>query len=76
MPPVPDWISIKDFSRDLLHIHDQDDIPEEFKVKIARSIANLRDEKQSEAIAESNKELTKIIFRQNLWIDETLVTLH
>ncbi len=66
MPPVPDWNSIKDFSRDLLHIHDQDDIPEEFKLKLARSIANLRDEKQSEVIAESQKELRKIIYRQSL----------
>lgn len=66
MPPVPDWNSIKDFTSDLLHIHDQEDIPEEFKVKLARSIAALRDDKQSEVLAGSQKELKKIIMRQNL----------
>ncbi len=64
MPPVPDWNSIKDFTSDLLHIHDQDDIPEEFKVKLARSIANLRDDKQNEVL--SQNEFRKIIIRQNL----------
>ena len=66
MPPVPDWNSIKDFTTDLLHIHDQDDIPEEFKVKLARSIANLRDDKQSEVIANNQTEFRKIMMRQNL----------
>ncbi len=66
MPPVPDWNSIKDFTVDLLHIHDQEDIPEEFKVKLARSIANLRDDKQSEVLAGTQKELRKIIMRQPL----------
>ncbi len=66
MPPVPDWNSIKDFTSDLLHIHDQDDIPEEFKVKLARSIANLRDDKQSEVIANNQMEFRKIMMRQNL----------
>ncbi len=66
MPPVPDWNSIKDFTTDLLHIHDQDDIPEEFKVKLARSIATLRDDKQTEVIAHSQTELRKIIMRQNI----------
>ncbi len=65
MPPVPDWNSIKDFSKDLLHIHDQDDIPEEFKLKLARSIANLRDEKQTEVLEkQSQTELRKIMMRK------------
>ncbi len=66
MPPVPDWNSIKDFTSDLLHIHDQDDIPEEFRLKLARSIANLRDDKQCEILADPQKEFKKMMIRQTL----------
>ena len=64
MAPVPDWNSIKDFTSDLLHIHDQEDLPEEFRRKIARSIANLRDDKQYENVSDNQKEFRKMIFRQ------------
>jgi hypothetical protein len=66
MAPVPDWNSIKDFTSDLLHIHDQEDLPEEFRRKIARSIANLRDDKQYENALSNQKEFRKIIFRQTI----------
>jgi hypothetical protein len=62
--PAPDWHSIKDFTSDLLHVHDQEDLPNEFRPKLARSIAQLRDDKQIEVFRENEKETRRIVYRQ------------